>query len=314
MNSSDSSSEDGEVHHADMERAFAILDLPSLLDGTSIDMYVQAVRELTCIFSNDHFWSQASKRLISSVIECALQAINSCDWDSQDCQGTLDSMMKAAGKQKALQKSKKTSLFAYYRTAGIMHSRRRKKKQNGAECDALELPVELLVLIFQCLDPKAIIHCILVCKEWNDIIRCHDDLIWRKHLRMTFGEVKTRLVYKNQCRKAFSEYAAQFPFMLIPYQTKRICVQGCVRKVNPITWKRMMSGENNNEYGIALKAVMYPRVPMFLLPSEVVFWLNRPFASTLESLAQQWISLKEQVCEPREEDSERRSSGRKFWQ
>lgn len=308
-----SSSDDEDVQHADMERAFEVLNLPHLLQSGSAEMYTQAVRELGSIFSNAMFWVQASKKLMSSVVACAMRAVDACDFDNQWCLGALNTMMHAASTQKALQKTKKSTLFASFRTAGIMHSRRRKRQAAVVGTITMELPSEVLALVFTYLDPKSLIQCMLVCKEWKDIISIYDDIIWRKHLRITFGDAKAQLVCKDHCAISFSRYASQFPFMLIPYQTKRIGVQGCVRIVNASTWNRLISEDKRNKHGLALKAARYPRVPMFLLPDEVVFWLNRPREQTLMTIAHQWEVLKDRVVHSQGDATSSHHGGR-FWQ
>lgn len=305
MSSSGSSSNDELVHHADMERAFAVLDLASMLAGNSVDMYVQAVKELGSIFSNDMFWIQASKNLVSEVMDCGMQAINACDFDNQWCLGALNAMMKAVSKQKACQKSKKTKLFAAFRTAGIMHSRKRKKQLGPC----MELPSELLAEIFQNLDPISLAQCMVVCKQWNEIVSSYDASIWRSHFRVTFGDAKTRLMGNEKWAKTFSTYASRFPFMLIPYQTKRIGIRGYVRIVHPSTWNRLICENRRNHHGLALQAVRYPQVPVFLSPDEVVFWLNRPYEETLVTIARQWASLEDRVV-----DSQEHSHSGRFWQ
>jgi hypothetical protein len=315
-----SSEEEEEVRQAEMERAFAVLDLLGLLGSSCLDMYTQAVRELESIFSNDLFWTRASKHLISSVVDCGMQAIDTCDYDSQWCLDALTAMMNAASKQKALQKTKRSKLFGSFRIAKIMQSRRRKKRDVSDMPQ--ELPSEILALVFQSLDPKSLVQCMLVCREWKEILEIYDEHIWRRHLRITFGNAKADLVPMNSCVfKAFSEYASQFPFMLIPYQTKRIAVQGFVRIVSPSTWNRLISRDRRNDHGLALKAARYPRVPMFLMPDEVVFWLNRPCKNTLVALARQWESLEDRVVHSLGEAQLCESSwsgyqptGGRFWQ
>jgi len=315
-----SSSDDEEVRQIDMERAFAVLDLPYMLGTGSVDMYTQAVRELGSIFCNTIFWTQASRNLMASVVDCAMQAIDACQFDNQRCLGALNGMMNAASKQKALQKTKRSKIFASFRTAGIMHSRRRKKRDNVFDVSLDLLPPEVLAIVFGHLDPKSLLQCMLVCKEWKETILFYDDHIWRRHLRIAFGDAKAQSVCTDQSAfKTFSAYAFQFPFMLIPYQTKRIAIQGFVRTVNPNTWNRLISQDRRNDHGIALKSAKYPRMPLFLLPDEVVFWLNRPYKDTLMALAHQWTLLEDRVIQSQGESGHRQHcrgnhQGGRFWQ
>ena len=300
--SSSSDDDDGVSQQAEQERAYFVLGIDEMLTSGVMGLYIQAVQELEAMFMCDPLW-RGSNKLRVMMLDDAMKAVIHCDWDSHTCRQYLDIMIKSVSRQRCAQKSRKSKILSAYRSGAILASRRKVKV--GVRPD---FPPEIFCIIFENLDPISLFKCRVVCKEWNQII-CSNHHLWLEPCQIILGNIPDHLSMKQGSEMdVFSFYANLYPFLLIPYRTKRFCVRGFVRVISHKSWIRMK--ETPDEIGLGLQSALYPKKPMFLSASEVTLWINCPKQETLNSIAGQWRSKREEIYAKRSCPT---SMG-KFWQ
>mmetsp|Transcript_7395 Transcript_7395/g.14825 ORF Transcript_7395/g.14825 Transcript_7395/m.14825 type:complete len:312 (+) Transcript_7395:351-1286(+) len=280
-----SSSSDEEELSDRIDRAYTVLDIAGLLRSSHPKWqhmwFSQAVQELTAILSHDAFWKSAPKSLRYRVEDDVSLAIEKADWDRDRI--LLGHMVKAMNRQKLFSKKKRAAIFSMYRSYSILASRRIKKNNNHRKTELQFIPEELLGLIFKGLDPKSLVQCALVCTHWKRV--AFDDSLWEPMLIKVFGRVA--LKHSSGDGKArFASLASHYPAMLLPYETKRVCIHNYVRTMNEHTWLRLI--ETPQDHGICARAARSTRTPMFLQASEVALWLTNPCEATLSQFRRAW--------------------------
>lgn len=285
--SSSSEDDDGVSQQAEQERAYFVLGIDEMLTSDSTELYIQAVQELEAMFMSDPLW-RGSNKLRAMMLDDAMKAVIHCDWDSHTCRQSLKYMIQSLSRQRSAQKSRKSKIISAYRSGAILASRRKAKV---GVCP--DFPPEIFCIIFQSLDPISLAKCRIVCKEWDQIIRSNHQL-WDEPCKLVLGKIPVDLSIKEGGEMdVFSFYVNLYPFLLIPYRTKRFCVRGFVRVISHKSWIRLK--ETSNNLGLGLQSALYPKKPMFLSASEVTLWINCPKQETLNSIAGQWRSKRDEI-------------------
>ena len=266
----------------EIECAYATLEMETCIRNPLL--FCQACSELSCIVSELYPCDVLPKAVKTSIETSCELALSRVDWTSKKQIGSLDLLMKVVSKH--FPAKKRAHMKTTYRNAQIQASRRKRRVPEefiAFICD------EILIQIFNRLDPISLASVSCVCQHWRSLISA-EDVLWKRLLRQTFGQDAVEQCEGNYYT-GFRVFALQFPEALVVWSTRRFSIHASVRCMGSASWQRLL--DIPGEYGIAMKGALYPRQPMFLRPIEVTRWLHRPSSKVLEELARDWKLLRD---------------------